>query len=96
MREAGPQDYLAPLGLCHTRRYRGVSFFQFLRSGQRDLDRFCGTRRGRRFPDVQVYPKGFIPPHYARGLKPLTANATGECARGAPHGIDGEEVGSPA
>ena len=96
MREAGLQDYLVLLSLCHTCRYRGVSFFQFLRSGQRDLDRFCETRRGRRFPDVQVYPKGFIPPHYGRVLKPLAANATREGVRGASKGIEGEEVESPA
>ena len=68
MKEAGLQDYLVLLSLCQTCRYRGVSFLKFLRSGQQDLDRFCQTRQRRRFSDVQVYPKGFIPPHYSRLL----------------------------
>src|SRR5262245_52954877 len=78
MREAGLQDYLVLLSLCHTCRYRGVSFFQFLRSGQRDLDRFCENRRRRRFPEIQTYPKGFIPPHYARIMRPRRTRETGE------------------
>jgi hypothetical protein len=77
MREAGLQDYLVLLSICHTCRYRGVSFLQFLRSGQRDLDQFCVTRRRRRFPVVQTYPKGFIPPHYAHVLKPRGESASG-------------------
>jgi predicted RecB family nuclease len=92
MSEEGLQDYLVLLSLCHTCRYRGVSFLQFLRSGQRDLDRFCPTRRRRRFPEVQVYPKGFIPPHYSSVRKPLAANLTDEAAERTPIESGGQEV----
>jgi hypothetical protein len=90
MREAGLRDYLVLLSLCHTCRYRGVSFFQFLRSGQRDLDLFCQTRRRRRMPAIQTYPKGFIPPHYCRVLKPRTTSASGEGVGRATKGGDRE------
>jgi hypothetical protein len=73
-----------------------MSFLQFLRSGQRDLDRFCETRRRCRFPTIQIYPKGFVPPHYSRVLKPLAPDATGEGVRNAPNGAGGEEVENPA
>jgi hypothetical protein len=92
MREAGLQDYLVLFSLCHTCRYRGVSFFEFLRSGRRDLDRFCETRRRRRFPEVQIYPKGFTPPHYSRVLKPLAARAAGHVGRAKPNGTGGGHV----
>jgi hypothetical protein len=70
MKEVGLQDYLILLSLCHTCRYRGVSFFQFLRSGQKDLDLFCESGRRRHFAEIQVYPQGFVPPHYSSVLKP--------------------------
>jgi hypothetical protein len=95
MREAGLQDYLVLLSLCHTCRYRGVSFFQFLRSGQRDLDLFCQTRRRRRFPVIQTYPKGFIPPHYARIPKPRRTSPSPEGAGRAPRGGEREGAGRP-
>jgi hypothetical protein len=67
MTEKGLSDYLLLLSLCHTCRYRGVSFLRFLLSRQRDMEAFC-RRRGsrRRSPLVEVYPKGFVPPHLAR------------------------------
>jgi hypothetical protein len=65
MREAGLSDYLVLLSICHTCRYKGVSFLQFLLSRERNLDRFCdGKRTRRRPPAIEVYPKGFIPPHF--------------------------------
>lgn len=94
MGETGLQDYLVLFSLCHTCRYRGVSFLEFLRSGQRDLDRFCETRRCRRFPEVQTYRKGFTPPHYSRVLKPLATNAAGHDGNPKPGGTEGEQVGS--
>ena len=96
MRERGLQDYLVLLSLCHTCRYRGVNFLQFLKSGQRDLDRFCGTRRRRRFPEVQVYPKGFVPPHYSSVLKSPTANTTAEGVGRPGKSADGNGMEQPA
>jgi predicted RecB family nuclease len=67
MKEAGLKDYLVLLSLCHTCRYQGISFLKFLLSRERDIDVF-GTRgrARRRRPVIEVYPKGFIPPHLAR------------------------------
>jgi hypothetical protein len=62
LREKGLRDYLVLLSICQTCRYRGASFLKFLRSAERDLDRFCSTRRSRRrLPLIEVYPKGFTP-----------------------------------
>jgi predicted RecB family nuclease len=66
MKEAGLADYLVLLSLCHTCRYRGISFLKFLLSRERDIDAFGARRRARRRPLIDLYPKGFIPPHIAR------------------------------
>jgi hypothetical protein len=66
MREAGLADYLVLLSLCHTCRYRGISFLKFLLSRERDIDAFGARRRARRRPLIEVYPKSFIVPHLAR------------------------------
>jgi predicted RecB family nuclease len=95
MREAGLQDYLVLLSLCHTCRYRGVSFFQFLRSGQRDLDLFCQSRRCRRFPVIQIYPKGFIPPHYSRLQKRCRTSASDKGIERVPRGDERQEAERP-
>jgi hypothetical protein len=64
--EAGLADYLVLLSVCQTCRYKGVSFLRFLMSGCKDVDAFGTARRGRRWlPAIQVYPKGFVPPHLA-------------------------------
>jgi len=63
MKEAGLNDYLLLLSLYQTCRYKGVSFLKFLLSRQRDIDAFCAKRRAARRPDVELYPKGFVPPH---------------------------------
>jgi predicted RecB family nuclease len=66
LREIGLQDYLVLLSLCHTCRYRGVSFLKFLLSRDRDIDSFCARKRRRKPSNaIEVYPKGFIPPHLA-------------------------------
>jgi hypothetical protein len=62
MKEAGLTDYLVMLSLCHTCRYRGISFSKFLLSRERDIDSFSMRGRPRRRrPVIEVYPKGFIP-----------------------------------
>jgi hypothetical protein len=64
MKEEGLKDYLVLLSLCQTCRYRGISFLKFLLSRERDLDAYGAKRRARRHrPSIEVYPKGFIPPH---------------------------------
>jgi predicted RecB family nuclease len=75
MKEAGLKDYLLLLSVCHTCRYRGISFFKFLLSRERDIDAFIARGRGRRRrPVIETYPKGFIPCH----LLQLRSKATRE------------------
>jgi hypothetical protein len=67
MKEEGLKGYLVLLSLCHTCRYRGISFLKFLLSRERDVDTFgVGGHVRRRRPVIELYPKGFIPPHFGR------------------------------
>ena len=81
LREGGLSDYLLLLSICQTCRYKGVSFLKFLMSGQRDIDSYCEQKRPRRWPAIQVYPKGFTPPHFLwrdrhrRSAQPGKANS---------------------
>ena len=87
MREAGLKDYLVLLGVSETCRYRGISFLKFLLSRERDIDAF-GTRgrgRQRRPPVIEVYPKGFVPPHLAR----LRGRAAKESGGATEQVVDG-------
>jgi hypothetical protein len=63
LKEAGLKDYLVLLSLCHTCRYRGISFLKFLLSRERSIDAFGTRRRARRRPMIELYPKGFTPLH---------------------------------
>jgi len=40
--EKGMQEYLTLLSICETCRYKGISFLDFLRSGEKDIDVFIG------------------------------------------------------
>jgi transposase IS66 family protein len=64
--ETGMSDYLLLLSICQTCHYKGVSFLKFLLSRERDVDAFCDRpHRKRQSPTIELYPKGFIPPHLA-------------------------------
>ncbi len=63
--EQGLSDYLVLLSLYQTCRYKGVSFFKFLLSKDRDIDAFCQGRRKKRRDEIEVYPKDFIPKYLA-------------------------------
>jgi hypothetical protein len=65
MMETGLVDYLTLLSICQTCQYKEVSFLQFLLSKERDVDAFCQKKRQRRPVSVELYPKGFVPPHFA-------------------------------
>jgi predicted RecB family nuclease len=39
----GIQEYLVLLSICQTCKYRGINFFEFVRSGEQEIDRF-GSR----------------------------------------------------
>ena len=56
--------YLLLLSLCHTCRYKGVSFLKFLLSCEQDVDVFCEGKQQRREATLETYPAGFIPPHF--------------------------------
>ena len=66
LKEPGLKDFLVLLSICHTCHYKGVSFLKFLLSREQDVDDFCKRpRRGRkRFPNVEVYPKGIVRPDF--------------------------------
>jgi hypothetical protein len=66
MKEAGLEDYLVLLSICQTCRCKGISFLQFLISGERDVDSFATRNRHERRPTgLQFYSKAFVPPHLA-------------------------------
>lgn len=67
--ETGISDFLLLLSICQTCKYKNQSFLKFLISQQRDVDAFCGrTRHRRSLPPIELYPKGFVPPHLAYRL----------------------------
>ena len=36
----GMQEYLVLLSICQTCKYRGIDFFEFVRSGEQEIDRY--------------------------------------------------------
>jgi hypothetical protein len=46
--ERGLHDYLILLSICQTCKYKGLDFFDFLRSGEMDIDVFATSQRKRR------------------------------------------------
>jgi predicted RecB family nuclease len=46
--EKSLREYLVLLSICGTCKYKGVSFLDFLRSGEKDIDDFFGGHPGRR------------------------------------------------
>jgi predicted RecB family nuclease len=64
LRESGLRDYLVLLSICQTCNYKGVSFLKFLLSKQQDVDAFCQRKEQRRRPSIELYPEGFVPPHF--------------------------------
>jgi hypothetical protein len=64
MSESGLNDYLVLLSINQTCHYKGVSFLKFLLSRKQDIDEFCeNPRQKRRAFSLELYPKGFTPPH---------------------------------
>jgi predicted RecB family nuclease len=43
--EKGIREYLILLSICETCRFKGVSFLDFLRSGEKDIDAFASSQR---------------------------------------------------
>jgi predicted RecB family nuclease len=66
LRETGLSDYLVLLSICQTCRYKDVSFLQFLLSKEKDVEVFYQKKRRQpRRGSIELYPKGFVPPHLA-------------------------------
>jgi hypothetical protein len=66
LNEKGLRDFLLLLSIYQTLRYRGLNFWQFLRSGETNIDKFTG--RGRR-------PSGSPPrPRPAKGSAPCLSD----------------------
>jgi hypothetical protein len=70
LEETGIRDYLTLLSIGHTCRMRGISFLQFLLSGEMDLDRYSDRTGPPRRPRIETYPAGVLPPRLA-GLEKL-------------------------
>jgi hypothetical protein len=66
MSETGLKDYLVPLSVCQTCKYRGISFLKFLLSRERDIDALSDGRRARQSSTIEVYPKGFTTFNFSR------------------------------
>jgi predicted RecB family nuclease len=61
MTEPGLHDYLKLLSICHTCHYKGLSFWRFLLSQERNLDSYVeGKRSKRQPPPIEAYPEGFM------------------------------------
>jgi predicted RecB family nuclease len=89
MNEPGLSDYLVLLSISQTCRYKGVSFLKFLLSREQDVDEFCqGKPRPRRQADIEVYPEGFIPHHFAHWP---TARRSGETGVGQESAVPDEQ-----
>jgi predicted RecB family nuclease len=56
LNEKGLRDFLVLLSIYQTLRYRGLNFWEFLRSGETDIDKFTG--RGRRSTGPSPRPAG--------------------------------------
>mgnify|MGYP001584391471 CR=1 FL=1 len=64
------KEYLISLSVCQTCKYMGVDFFDFLRSGEKDIHAFAESRRRRRpvgaKPPPAIVPDG-VPPQTTGG-----------------------------
>jgi hypothetical protein len=83
MKVAGLNSYLVLLSICHTCRYKGVSFLKFLRSRELDVDDFCaGKRKKREAISLEADPEGDDVPfrHYPKKREQpcSTADAPGQ------------------
>ena len=57
----GLSDYLVLLSICVTCRYKDISFFRFLLSGQKDVLAFAASKTQKRLPAIETYSKRNIP-----------------------------------
>lgn len=63
LKESGLRDYLTLLSICHTCRFKGISFWKFLLSRDQDLGGYVERKRNRRQQTpVETYPDGYVTP----------------------------------
>src|SRR5262249_34227874 len=87
MTEPGLSDYLVLLSVYQTCKYKGVSFFKFLLSGERDMDKFIESRGKKRLKlPLELYPKGF---------SANNANRKGRRKQRPPQGEAGQRPEAP-
>jgi predicted RecB family nuclease len=76
MTEGGLTDYLVLLSVAQSCRFRGLSFLQFLLSGQKSIVQYSeGLKRGRKGSPDEVYPGGY-PRLYGREKAPASGEGT--------------------
>ena len=63
-REEGLRDYLILLSLFQTCRYKGINFWKFLLSEEKDIDAFAAGAPSPRRRNLDLYPPGYEPPHW--------------------------------
>src|SRR5262249_58442569 len=93
--EKGLGNHLVLLSLYQSCEYKGVSFLRFLKSGMRDLDAFREQGkpgRGQGLPAIQLYPKGFTPPHILQGRKRKVGTDAVEQGQAEPDTPDTDHV----
>jgi predicted RecB family nuclease len=67
MRVPGLREYLLLLSICHTCKFKGVSFLKFLLSKEQNIDTFCQrTRRNKPMFSIELYPEGYTPRSFER------------------------------
>ena len=81
MKEPGLSSYLVLLSICHTCRYKGISFLKFLVSKELDVDVFCDRKwQKQEAASIETYPEGFVPPHFKRWQTAKQGGDTGIAA----------------
>jgi predicted RecB family nuclease len=91
MKEPGLHDYLVLLSVFQTCRYKGVSFWKFLLSKQKNIDEFASGASSPRHRGLELYPAGFAPPHLARVRKLNAGRPRGIAA--SPPVADSQQAG---
>jgi hypothetical protein len=57
--DKGIREYLILLSICETCKYKGVNFLDFLRSGEKDIDKFL-NRKGRNYKKASIRDAGLV------------------------------------
>ena len=87
--EHGLNEYLILLSICQTCQYKGVSFLKFLLSKEQNVDIFIHREKQRQeLSDIELYPEGFVPPHFASRLKKASHQGHSDTDTSVPNETD--------